>query len=328
MVPITELKNGDLKIAPTGQKPQGIAAWLGENFGTGMMIAAAIGAVATIFFAPQIAASIASGGTAHWGVSALLPALPTWIPNIGLLAAGGLAGAYMDKRQSERNAVEGVTVKKPGFFNRGILTEGLLKGGLNGLVLAVSAVTIIGTMLLPMVGVSALSIGALGVTGTAIAGAIGAAIGAVRGSISRKDKMDKVYKQVQTAYFIQTGQVERARGVMQGMGVAAPALAAGVGVGAGVAASGNAKVGVVDPSAIKTAIGVTTGLQDAPSKEEHYIKQVAQAEAKENAELERNPYDFSGLENHPAYAASQRSFAQAELERRAAASLGQQSPAV
>lgn len=311
MVPITEENNGDLHVAPTGQKPSGIGAWLGENFSTGVMVAAALGAVATIFFAPTIAAAVASGSGAHWGLSALLPSIPSWITTVGSLAAGGLVGAMMDKRQSEQNAVEGITVKKPSFFNRGLLTEGLLKGGLNGLAMSVGlGVVLLGTTLLPMVGITALSIGSLGVTGTAIVGAIGAAVGAVRGSVSRKEKMEKTYDQVRAAYFVQTGQIDKARGLMQKLGVAGPAAAAAVTAGAGLAAAGHAKVAAIDPSAIKTVVGTATGLQDAPTKEEHYLQQVRQVEAK------GNPYDFSYLgDSHPA-AQAQRSFLEAEAQRR------------
>lgn len=323
MVPITEENNGDLHIAPTGQKPSGIAAWLGENFSTGIMIAAAVGAVATIFFAPTIAATVASGGGAHWGLSALLPSIPSWITTVGSLAVGGLIGASMDKRQNEKNAVEGVTIKKPGFFNRGILTEGLLKGGLNGLVMGVGlGVMLLGSMLLPMVGITALSIGSLGVTGTAIVGAIGAAIGAVRGSISRKEKMDKVYGQVKTAYLIQTGQVEKARGLMQTLGVAGPVAAAGIGIGAsGLAAAGSAKASVIDPATIKTVAGAVAGTHDALTHEEQYLQQ-----AQQQPVASANAYDFSHMgEAHPA-AQAQRSFLEAEAERRAA--LGQRAPTI
>lgn len=320
MVPITENRNGDLHIAPTGQKPTGIASWLGENMTMGVMLAAAVSAVATL----------ATGGAA--GIAGAL-GLSSWV-NIAAIGAGGLIGAALDKRQNEKNAEEGVTISRPTFFNRGLLTEGVLKGGLNGMVLAVAGMTIAGALAsvgVPLIG--AASVASLAAASpmipVAIAGAA-AMVGAVRGSSSRKQKMEKVYKQVQTAYFIQTGQVERARGLMQELGMAGPVVAAGVGVGAAglVAASAKAKAAsvAVDPSAVKTLIGVGTGLNDdVPTHEEQYIKQVKQVNQADAAvaaaapvpQEAPNPYDFAHLEEHPALQA-RRSFAQAELERRAA----------
>ncbi len=290
MVPITELNNGDLQIAPTHQKPTGWKAWLGENMGMGMMLAAA----------GLAAFTLATGGmglAATLGLSTLGGAAAV----LGTVATGGLIGGYFDKQKYERQAEEGVTVEKPSFFNRGILTDGLLKGGLNGMVLAVAAMTLVGMFTGGGFGILAGNILPYAIAGGA------ALFGAARGSISRKEKMDKTYQQVKTAYFIQTGQVEKARGLMQQIG--APAMAAGVGVGAGagIAATGKAKATSIDPTA---AAGAATGLFDQP------------AQAQQSAV---GAYDFSALENHPAHQA-RRSFLEAEMERRAAIEQGADQP--
>lgn len=337
MVPITEERNGDLHIAPTGQKPSGIGAWLGENFSMGMMIAAAGMAAVTLF----------SGGTSLAGL--LFPGagtLTTLGISFGVLGVGGAIGAVADKRQNDKNAKDGITVKKPGFFNRGILTEGLLKGGLNGMVLGVAAMTILGGIVKWAGLASVGGIGAFASFGAAVPFAIAGAaalIGAVRGSFSRKEKMEKTYDQVKTAYFVQTGQVEKARGLMQKLGMAGPAVAAGVGAGAVGLAAGNAKAVAADPSAISTVVGVSTGMSDAPTKEEQYIREVKKVETRNPGHWEveaplveaplveapqRNPYDFGHMgDAHPA-AATQRSFLEAEMERRAALAQGQTSPTI
>ena len=335
MVPITEEKNGDLHIAPTGQKPSGIGAWLGENFSMGMMIAAAGMAAVTLFTGGGSLASLIFGqgvGTmASLGVS------------LGVLGVGGAIGAVADKRQSDKNARDGITVKKPGFFNRGLLTEGLLKGGLNGMVLGVAAMTLLGGAVKWAGLASVGGLGAFASFGAAVPFAIAGAaalIGAVRGSFSRKEKMEKTYDQVKTAYFVQTGQVDKARGLMQKLGMAGPAVAAGIGAGAtGLAAAGKAKAAAVDPSAISTVVGVSTGLNDAPTKEEQYIREVKKAEARDpghwqveaplvEAPESHNAYDFSHMgDAHPA-AQAQRSFLEAEMERRAALVQGQSGPTI
>ncbi len=312
MVPITEDSSGNLHIAPTGQKPSGAAAWLGENFSMGVMLAAAATAAATLAM-PFLGMTVAAGAS---GIGGLLGIGHVGMVSIGAVAAGGLIGALMDKRQAEKNAEEGVTVEKPTFMNRGILTEGLLKGGLNGMALAVAGMSLIG------LAVPALSVGGLAAISplvpVAIAGAA-ALFGAVRGSISRKEKMENVYKQVETAYFIQTGQVDRARGLLQEMGAVGPVVAAGVGVGAGLAAAGKAKAAIIDPGTVQTIVGAATGLHDdPPTQAEQYIAQTTKT---------HNPYDFSQMEGHPA-AQAQRSFLEAEMERRAALEQGLQGRAI
>lgn len=281
MVPITELNNGDLKLAPTHQAPQGWRAWLGENMGLGMMAAAAATQIFSLFN-PAVTLSL-------WTM-------------FGAMGAGAVAGGFFDKLKNERQAEEGVIIDKPSFFNRGVLSDGIFKGGLHGLVLAVAAMKFLGSFV-PFLSIAGL--GAIApVLPFAIAG-IAAAVGAVAGSISRKEKMEETYKQVETAYLVQTG---RLAGKSRGMGVA-PAVAAGVGAGIGLTAAGKAKVAAIDPGMVGTAAGAAMGIN---------------MEA-ESVKVAANPYDFSNLEEHPANAA-RRSFVQAEQERRAA--LGQEGPAL
>lgn len=300
MVPITEERNGDLHIAPTGQKREGIAAWLGENFGLGMMVMGTAMAMFTLFSGgTSLVTTLLGSGAAWWQTLGL---------SLGILGTGGAVGAYFDKQKNDENAVEGVTVSKPSFFNRGILTEGLLKGGLNGIVMAVALMGVagmLGAFGVPLIG--GLSIAGLTASyGTMVPvtiAAISGLVGAVRGSMERKEKMEKTYDQVQAAYFMQTGQVEKAQGLMQKLGIAAPALAAGAGVGVGMVAGAKSKALAVDPATVKHAVASGLGLQDAMSPQEQLVAS--------------NPYDFGHLEDHPAMQA-RKSFAQEVLERRSA----------
>lgn len=295
MVPITELENGDLKIAPTHQAPTGWRAWIGENMSLGMMIAAAGMAAFTLY----------TGGTslaAHFGLDGIASFLTTF----GIFGAGGVIGGYFDKENSERQAEEGVIIDKPGFFNRGILSEGIFKGGLHGLVLAVAGMSIMGALEgwfpilsnFSVAGLAGLSSGLGIMLPVAIAG-VAAAVGAVTGSISRKEKMEETYKQVATAYLMQTG---RLAGKSRGMGIAPAALGAGA-AGVGLAAAAKAKAVSVPALAGKTAAAATGIAMDMP----------------------QNPYDFSYLEDHPANNAGRRSFVAAESERRVPPFLGAES---
>ena len=189
MIPrITRTGNGDMHLEATHRKPKGWRAWVGEYTILGMMAGGTLLA----------AANLATGGTA--GLAAWLgmegiSTLGGFGLGLGAMAGGALLGSVANKAKRSYEAEHGVTIPRPGFLNQGILQQGLLKGGLSGFSLTVGAIALIG-----MTGL--FSLASPWAVPVALAGA---AIGAVRGSMERKQLMERDYEQAETAYLHQGG---------------------------------------------------------------------------------------------------------------------------
>jgi hypothetical protein len=318
---IIKLPNGDFKIAPTHRPPTGFRAWLGENWTTGTVIAGTVVALATLATAYLSGGNWAAAQDLPNGIAGLLQktgfvsTASSWL-NTGVIGGGMLLGGLASKMSAEKQAAEGTIIRAPTHLNRGVLSDGLFKGALNGIVHSTLLMTFIGWVT-----------GHGGIAWFAAANpllpigiaAVAALWGAVRGSISRKEQLEKTYHQVEAAHYIQIGQPEKARQIVKEYDLG-PAFAASLGLG-GTALAGKAAVAAgaapFDPSVIPAP---------DPSVIPHPPGEIwmdAAPEQRAGLMQKHGAHDFSHLADHPAHR-QQRSFTATEDARRAAAGLAPQ----
>lgn len=169
--------------------------------------------------------------------------------SMGVVAAGGVAGALVNKHQVQKKATEGVEIAPPSRIN-----SGLFRGALSGFVMGAG---------IPMALLSIVGVSLAGIAGPILLGlgAVSAAYGAYSQSKKFFDKADGDYKSIANAYNKQEG----ARGLTpQGAVETTKEIAKATTIGAVGASAG------VDGNEIGSAItGAVTGMDEAPQKAWH-----------------------------------------------------------